>query len=112
MIVRIAEAAGLELVDVNVELTGLARVAEEIGLIGGDPIGRISPLELLGRHRRHGCRIELDGVGGHSDAHDGGRNSKREVRQWMLCDHWTLPVSTLCFARGMLDAAAGAWSSV
>src|SRR5262245_34585100 len=111
MIVRIAEAAGLELVDVNVELTGLARVAEEIGLIGGDPIGRISPLELLGRHIRHGCRIELDGVAGCSDAHD-GRNGKREVRQWMLCEHGTLPVSTLRFARGMLDAAAGAWSSV
>src|SRR5438270_8655609 len=95
MIVRIAEAAGLELVDVDVELAGLARIAMEINLIGGDPVGRVAPLELLGRHNSHSRRIELDRVAGRGDAHDDSRNGKREVRQRMLWGHWVLPVSTL-----------------
>src|SRR5262245_53010684 len=99
MMVRIAEAAGLELVDVDVELASLARIAQEIDLVGGDPVGRVSPLELLRRHNRHNRRIELDGAGGHGNAHDGGRNGASEVRQRMLCGHWLLPVSNF------LDAA-------
>src|SRR5712671_853089 len=102
MMVRIAEAAGLELVDVDVELAGLARIAMEIDLVGGDPVGRVSPFELLRRHKRHSRRIKLDSVGGRGgEAHDGSRNGKREVRQRMLCGHWFLPVSTFYFTRGV-----------
>src|SRR5882672_318375 len=107
MIVRIAEAAGLELVDVDVEPAGLARIAKEIDLIGGDPVGRVSPFELLRRHKRHSRRIELDSVAGGGEARDGGRNGKHEVRQRMLCDHWFLPLST-----PFLDAACMTLRSV
>src|SRR5215471_13061349 len=109
MIVRIAEAAGLEFVDVDVELAGLARIANEIDLIGGNPVGRVSPLELLGRQNRHSRRIELDGVAGVGEAYKGRRYGKRKVRQRMLCGHWLLPESAFCFARGKLGTAADAW---
>src|SRR5262249_12485790 len=91
MIVRIAEAAGLELVDVDVELTGLARIAEEISLIGSNPIGRISPLELLKRHNGHNRRIELDGMAAGCEAHNGGCDAASEIPQRMLCVHLFLP---------------------
>src|SRR5215470_18909941 len=91
MIVRIGEAAGLELVDVDVELASLARIAEQIDLVGGDPVSRVPPLELLGRHNRHDHRIELDGVGGAGETDDGDRNGASEIRQRMLCGHWFPP---------------------
>src|SRR5689334_2399620 len=102
MKVRIAEAAGIELVDVDVELAGLARIANEIDLIGGDPVGWISPFELLGRQNRHGRRIELDGVSGRRETH-GERNGKRKVRQRMLCGHWLLPESACCLHAACLS---------
>src|SRR5262249_58662146 len=91
MIVRIAEAAGLELVDVDVELTGLARIAEEISLIGSNPIGRISPLELLKRHNGHNRRIELDGMAAGCEAHNGGCDWASRRRERVLCAPLFLP---------------------
>src|SRR5262245_59199114 len=103
MIVRIAEAAGLEPVDVDVELPGLARIAKEIDLIGGNPVGRVSPFKLLRCQNGHNRRIKLDGVGGGGETHDDGRNRASEVRQRMLCGHWLLPINFL--GRGVRDAS-------
>src|SRR5262245_40899330 len=95
MIMRIAKAAGLELVDVDVQLAGLARSAMEIDLVGGNTISRISPLELLRRQNGHSRWIELYGVASRGEA-PGECDGKRKVRQRMLCGHWLLPVSAFC----------------
>ena len=50
MVMRVAEAAGFEAVDVDVDAASLVRIADQDGLVGGGLHGRVAPLELVGRH--------------------------------------------------------------
>ncbi len=92
VIVRIAEAAGLELVDIDVKF-GLVRVAVKDGLIGRDLVGRIAPLELVGRHIGDGRRIEFDGAACRDKAQSCGRDRKcdrkRKMRQSATIGHFS-----------------------
>src|SRR5437667_9111469 len=101
--VRVAEAAALELVDGDVK-SGLGRIAIKRGLIGCDLVGRVSPLELVGRHVSDGRRIEFDGTAG-SDKAQRCRNRKRQVRQSVTIGHVSLPLPML--AHGAYGASAG-----
>src|SRR5438067_1829448 len=91
---RVAEAAGLELVDVDVK-PRLVRIAVKNGLIRRRLVGRVSPLELVGRHIGDGRRIKLDGAARTDKAQGCGRNSKREVNQSARISQFSLPCLSL-----------------
>src|SRR2546423_10644933 len=99
MIVRVAEAVGFELVDDDIK-PGLAQIAVENGLIGRDLVGRVSPLELVGRDGGDRRRIEFDGGRRSDKAQSRSRDRKREVRQNVAMGHFSLPcIDALCAER-------------
>jgi hypothetical protein len=77
VIVGQAEAAGLELVDVDIE-AGPVRIAVENGLVGRGLVGRIAPGKLIGRLVDHGRRVDLGGVARGRKA-SGRRDDGREL---------------------------------
>src|SRR5262249_53382557 len=60
-------------------------------LIGRGPVGRIPPLELVGRHISDGGRIELDRSTRGGKAQGCDRNGRREVAQRVMLGHPSLP---------------------
>jgi hypothetical protein len=86
MIVRVAEAVGLELVDVDVQ-PGLGRIAVKDGLVGGDLVGRVAPVELLGRLGDDGRGVELDGAAGGHKAQGGNGDGELKTQQGEAIRH-------------------------
>ncbi len=95
---RIAEAAGLERVDIDIKF-GLVRVAVKDGLIGRGLAGRIAPFELVGRHVGDGRRIEFGGAAGDDKAESCSRNRKCKMRQNAAIGHFSLPYANAFAAR-------------
>src|SRR5437588_2309754 len=99
---RVAEAAGLELVDVDVKPC-LVRIAVKNGLIRRGLVGRVSPLELIGRHIGDGRRIKLDRAARTDKAQTCRRNREREVNQSATIGQFCLPCLGFGADRWRLD---------
>lgn len=83
---RVAEAVGLELVDVDIQRPRLLGIADENGPVGGDLVGRVAPHELVGRLVDDGCRVEFDRLGRSGEAQgrdgDGKLDTSDKLKTW------------------------------
>jgi hypothetical protein len=90
MMVRVAEAVRLELVDVDVEAARLVGIALQDHLIGCGLIGRITPFELVRGLERDRGRVEFNRLGRRREAQNQSDRGERGANGHATCHRFLL----------------------